>query len=126
MNLRNLFLIQAIAFALAGLIVLLAPQQFMATYGAELDEAGIGLARLYGATVLMAAVIFWLGRNSAPSEARRALVVGALIGNALAALVGILNVVSGAYNALLWVSVVIWLLFALGFAYFLFAQPEAA
>ncbi len=125
MGLKTLFLIQAIAFALAGLATLLAPQQFMATYGAELNEPGIGLARLYGATVLMAAVIYWLGGTAAPSDTRRALVTGALIGNVLAALVGIINVLSGAYNALLWVSVVIWLLFALGFAYFQFTQPDA-
>jgi hypothetical protein len=126
MNLKNLFLIQAAAFALAGLMTILAPQQFMAAYGVQLNEPGVGLARLYGATVLMAAVIFWLARTVPPSEGRRALVIGAIIGNVLAALVGIFNVMSGTYNAVLWVSVVLWLLFALGFAYFQFARPNAA
>lgn len=126
MRLRTLFLVQAIALALAGLGMLFAPQQFMAPYGAELNEPGIGLARLNGATVLMAAVIFWLGGTSAPSDARRALVIGSIIGNILGAIVGIINVISGAYNALLWVSVVIWLLLALGFAYFHFTRPDAA
>lgn len=126
MKLSTLFAIQAIAFALVGLATLLVPQQFMATYGAELNEPGIGLARLYGATTLMVAVIYWLGRTTSAADARRALATGAIVGNLLAVLVGILNLMSGAYNALLWASIVIWLLFALGFAYFQFARPDAA
>lgn len=51
---------------------------------------------------------------------------GAFVGNALAAVIGILNIISGTYNALLWVNVVLWLLFALGFAYFLYIKPDAA
>jgi hypothetical protein len=126
MSVRTLLRVQSVLFILAGLVTLFAPQQFMATYGAELNEPGIGLARLFGATSLMAAVIYWLGGTTTPSEARRALVIGGLVGNILAAVVGILNVLSGAFNALLWGSVVLWLLLALGFAYFLFARPEAA
>jgi hypothetical protein len=98
----------------------------MALYGAELNEPGLGLARLYGATVLTLAVTYWLGRSAAPSEARRALVTGGFVGNLLAVLAGIVNALSGAFNSLLWASIVLWPLFALGFAYFLFRRPEAA
>jgi uncharacterized RDD family membrane protein YckC len=89
------------------------------------DAAAIGLARLYGATLLMAAIIYWLSGTAAPSNARRALVTGALVSNVLGGLVGILNIMSGVYNSLLWVSILIWLLFALGFAYFQFIRRDA-
>lgn len=122
---RTLFLLQAIAFAVAGLGALLAPQQFFAAYGAELNEPGVALTRLYGATVLMAAIIFWLARASGPSEARRALVIGALAGNILAILSGLMAAFSGTFNAIIWASIGLWLLFAIAFAYLLIRQPEA-
>jgi hypothetical protein len=125
MKLQTLLAVQAILFALVGLIILLAPQPFMATYGIELDAGGVGLARLYGATVLMAAVIFWLARSTTGADARRALVAGGFFGNGLAAVVGLINVLSGAYNATLWASVILWLLLAAAFAYIGFVKPGA-
>jgi hypothetical protein len=126
MKLRNLFVLQAAAFALAGLGSLFVPQQFMAAYGVELNAAGYGFVRLYGATVLMAAVVYYLGAGAASPEAQRALTTGAIVGNVLAAIVGIGNYLSGEYNALSWGSIAIWLLFAAGFAYFQFGRPAAA
>jgi hypothetical protein len=125
MKLQTLLAVQAILFALVGLIFLLAPQPFMATYGIELDAGGVGLARLYGATVLMAAVIFWLARSTTGADTRRALVAGGFFGNGLAAVVGLINVLSGAYNATLWVSIALWLLLAAAFAYIGFVKPGA-
>jgi hypothetical protein len=125
MKLQTLLAVQAILFAVAGLIALVFPQPFMATYGVELDAGGVGLARLYGATVLTAAVIFWLARNTTAADARRALVAGGFFGNGLAVIVGLINVLSGAYNATLWASIVIWLLLAAAFAYFGFIKPGA-
>jgi hypothetical protein len=122
-KLTNVMIIQSIVFAIAGLGTLLVPQQLMSYYGVVLTPGGIGLARLYGATLVMAAIIYWLARDVKPSDARQALVVGGFVGNVLAILVGILNVLSGVYNTVAWVSVVIWLLMAIDFGYFLFIKP---
>jgi hypothetical protein len=125
MNLKNLITIQVILFILGGLGSLLAPQAFLSPFGVTLDESGVGLARLYGVTVLMAAVICWLARDAAPSEARRAIVIGLIVGNGLAFIAMIVNILSGAYTSLAWVNAVFFLLLAIGFGYFQFRQPDA-
>lgn len=112
--------IQAVLFFLAGLVTLIAPQQFMAAYGLTLGQGGVGLARLYGATAIMLGVISWMARESGPSAARKAIVLGLFTGNILAALVGIYNGLLGGFGTVIWVSVIIWLLLALdlGVLYF--------
>lgn len=124
-KLVHVMIIQSIVFAIAGVATLLAPQQLMSLYGVSLSLGGIGLARLYGATLVMAAIIYWLAREVKAPDAKRALVVGGFVGNVLAILVGSLNVLSGVYNTVAWVSVVIWLLMAIDFGYILFIEPKS-
>lgn len=126
MNLKNLMIIQAILFVLIGLGSLLVPQAYLAPFGVTLDASGVGFARLYGVTGLMLAVMCWLARDAAPSQARRAIVISLFVGNALGFIVATVNVLTGAYTSLAWVSVVLFLLLAIGFGYFLFRQPDVA
>lgn len=123
LRLYNVMVIQSVVFALAGLGTLLAPQQLMSFYGITLSPGGVGLARLYGATLMMGAIIYWLARDVKPSDARNALVIGGFAGNVLAILVGSVYALTGIYNTTAWINVLVWLLMAIDFGYFLFVKP---
>jgi hypothetical protein len=116
--------IQSVLFLLAGLVTLIATQQFMAPYGLSLEQGGVGLARLYGVTAIMLCIITWMARESGPSAARKAIVLGLFVGNILAALVGIYNGLLGGFGTVIWVSVVIWLLLALDLGVLYFQKSE--
>lgn len=118
-------IVQTILFVLAGLGTIFAPQSYLAPMGITLDDSGTAFARVYGATVLMTAVITWLARDAAPSQALHAVVVGLFVGNALALIVTLTTILSGIGTTLAWVNIALFLLLAAGFAYFL-RQPHVA
>jgi len=117
--------IQSVLFFLAGLVTLIAPQQFIAPFGLSLQQGGLGLARLFGVTVIMLGIITWMARESGPSAARQAIILGLFIGNILAALVGIYNGLVGGFGSVIWVSVIIWLLLALDQGVLYFTKSDA-
>lgn len=124
MSHKMVFTVQSVLFFLAGLATLIAPQQLIASYGLSLQQGGVGLARLYGVTAIMLGLITWMARESGPSQARKAIVLGLFIGNILAALVGIYNGLAGGFGTVIWVSVIIWLLLALDLGVLYFKKSE--
>ena len=116
--------IQSVLFFLAGLVTLLVPQQIMAQFGLSLEQGGVGLARLYGVTAIMLGIITWMARESGPSAARKAIVLGLFVGNILAALVGIYNGLLGGFGTVIWISVIIWLLLALDLGVLYFQKSD--
>ena len=124
MNHKMVLTIQSVLFFLAGLVTLIAPQQFMALYGLTLEQGGVVLARLYGVTAIMLGLITWMARESGPSAARKAIVLGLFIGNILAALVAIYYGLTGGFSTVIWVSVAIWLLLALDLGVLYFQKSD--
>jgi hypothetical protein len=90
--------------------------------GIELDEPGLDIMRLFGASRLAIAVITFMARDAHPSEARAAIVMGLLVGNTIGLVAALYGTWSGSSNQLGWLNVVINLVLALGYAYFQFMQ----
>jgi hypothetical protein len=126
MNLKNLLMATAAVGAFFGLLFLLVPAATMDFYGVTLDEAGVWVARLLGASFLGYAAVAWLARDAEASRARRAIEVGYFTGFAIGFVVDLVGQLAGWTNGLGWVNVIIYLLFAAAFGYFAFMRPEAA
>jgi hypothetical protein len=103
---------------------LLIPQQYLGTFGISIEGAALPLAHIYGATALMMAVTVWSAKDAAPSDGRRAILLGCLAGNILAALVAIIDLLGGLLPPIGWANAVLFTLFAAGFAYFIIMKPE--
>lgn len=123
MTLRNLFIINVVIALFFGLSLALAPALLVSFYGVTLSQAGIWVARLWGAASLGYAVVTWFTRNAEESEARRAIVLGQFVHTTIGFIVSLLAQLSGVMNPLGWSIVVIYLLLALGYAYFQFVKP---
>jgi hypothetical protein len=80
------------------------------------------IVRYLGATFIGLAVLAWLARNARPSEARAAIVLALFTTTALGFVVALYDKFAGVGNALVWSSVVIYLLLAIGFGYFSFMR----
>ncbi len=126
MNHKMVFTVQSVFFFLAGLLLLLIPAPLFADLGVVLDAGAVGLARSFGATVIMAGVIAWTARESASSTARTAIVLGFFVGNLLMALVGAFNILTGAVGTLMWAGVAAWALLALDFGVIYFKHGDDA
>ncbi|MCB0037623.1 MAG: hypothetical protein KDE51_26510, partial [Anaerolineales bacterium] len=91
-RLKTLMILQAIGLAVAGLGTLFFPRQYMGAFGVNLESNALTLAHIYGATALMIAVVVWLAKDAAASDGRRAILIGCLVGNVLAALVALFDI----------------------------------
>jgi hypothetical protein len=124
MRLSNLLVVSAVIAAIFGVGLVITTGPLLAIYGITLDKAGTVVAQLFGAVLLGFAVLDWFARNVIDPEARRAVVVGNLTGNAVGFVVILLGQLAGIANALGWSNVAIYLLLALAWAYVLFIQRE--
>jgi len=119
MRLSYLFIAAAVLSLVYGVGFTLLPEQVTSIYGIVTDSGGLLFARLFGASLVAFGVLTWLVRNSGNSDALRSILLGLLVLNALSFLVLLFAQLGGTLNGLGWINVAVFLLFALGFAYFL-------
>jgi hypothetical protein len=122
MNLRSFLTIAAVIALFYALGSLFMTTQMGAMYGFGNNPSEILLGRFFGVELLVLGITYWLARDTSPANARP-FIIGGLIGNLVGAYISVMGTLSGAMNSLGWSSVVVYLLLALGFAYFQFMAP---
>jgi hypothetical protein len=114
---------KAIVVLLFGLGFILAPGFLASIYGMKLDPAGTLMARLFGTAFILESIVLWFARNGAISEKPvRGVVIAVVVSNAIGVIVTLLATLAGVWNALGWLSVGLYLVFGLAFAYYLFKK----
>jgi hypothetical protein len=125
MNLTNLFRLHAILAALYALGLVLAPQVIIGLLSPlPLNPVGTDIARLFGAALVLVAFIAWRASRLTDRSGRRMVASGFLIYTALGAIITAWGQLSGTWSALGWSSIISYLIFVLGYAYFLFFKPN--
>ena len=122
MTYKNFVTFAAVVAFVFGLGFILMPAQLVSFYNVTLNDAGILIARLFGATLLGYGLLNWFGRDFRDEQARQTLMLANLATDAIGflfALLGQLGGVSG-INSLGWSTVLIYLVLAAGFAYLRF------
>ena len=123
MNLRTLLMIAAVVALVYSLGLILAPATLNAMYGITTGAGVQVMSRFFGVGLLTLGLLDWLARDFTGASARP-LILSGLIGNGVGAIVALLGTLSGAMNSLGWSAVLIYLVLALGFAYFQFMAPS--
>ena len=124
MKLNTFLAIAAVLAVLYGLGFFLIPAQTAGLYGITLDENALFVARYLGSAFLGVAVLTWLARNLTSEEAVKPILLGDFVISLTGLLVAVWDAFAGAGNALIWVTVVIYLFLTLGFGYYqFFAAP---
>ncbi len=124
MKLNTFMAIASIVAFLFGLAFILAPVQTMSMYGVALDISGQYLGRYLGSAFLGIAVITWFARNAKGDDSLRAILLGDFILTFTGFMVSLFDKFLGPGNALVWSTVVIYLLLAIGFGYYYFGKPK--
>jgi hypothetical protein len=124
MKFKTLMITKAVVCVALGVPILLVPVFFYALFGASLTPGGAFAAREYGAALIGNLIISWLARKAIESEARRAIILGLCVYDALGFLVTLMAQVSNVLGPLGWFAVIVYLYFALGFGYFLVKSPK--
>jgi hypothetical protein len=125
MSLKTMLLVNTVVAAVFGLALVFVPGQVTATYGITADAGLRYMGQQFGACLLSIAVLCWYATDVAESEARTAILRALFVFNGLALVVSLVAQLRGVMNVVGWSAVVIYLLFTLGWAYFLRAKPTA-
>jgi hypothetical protein len=126
MKLSTFLSIVAVVAVLFGIAFVLAPVETLAPYGVVADRNTAIMGRFFGAALLTVGLIAWFARPITDSVGRRAILIGNLIGDVVGFIVALQGQLNGVTNALGWSTVVIYGVFALGFACFLFGARNSA
>ena len=109
-----------LVFAVFGVAMASVPAWMGKTFGLDLNESGILLARLFGAAFIFAAIVNYYVRSSSSSDpAVRGLVVASVIANLTGFVFALMATLGGTMNALGWLPTALYGIFALVFIYFL-------
>ncbi len=127
MKLSTLMATKAVIIVVFGIGFVLMPTPIMSFYGAALNSSGAAMTQLLGASFIVLSILLWFARNAPSSDVvLRAIVLGVFIGDTIGFIVALLGQLSGIFNALGWMTVVLYLLLALGFGYFQFVRPTTS
>jgi len=125
MKLKTLMLIGTVVAGVFGLAFVFLPGWVAANYGITADAGLRYVNQVVGASLVGIAVLCWFAKDTPQSEARTAILPALFVFNGVALVVTLVAQLNGVMNAVGWFSVAIFLLFALGYAYFLWAKPAA-
>ena len=125
MKFSTFMVIYALVSAVFGLGFVLMPGQLLPIYGVEPDAALRLIGQFFGAALLSLAILAWLVKNLSDSEARRAIILALFVGEAIGFIFALIGQFNGILNVLGWSVVVVYLVFALGLAYFQFSKPAS-
>ena len=114
---------KAVVEIVFGVCFVLAPVRLASLYGMELDQSGALMAQLFGTVFIFGSIVLWLARKEPITNAAvKAIVTAVVVSNAIGFIVSLLAKLAEVWNALGWLSVLLFLVFGLGFAYFLFIR----
>ncbi len=123
MNFRFLFVLNAILAAAAGVFFMVLPETVLTLFGTEVYVSTLFVARFLGGALLMSGILLWLLKEFGGIQRTLGMTLlgGSVVGFALA-LIGMTS--SGVIRANGWVLLVIYGVFALAYAFLLFAQSQ--
>lgn len=126
MKLSTLLILTAIVSLVYGIGFVLIPAPLLSIYGMSPGPGVNLMGQFFGVALIAIGLLAWFARHVQDSYARRAIILAILISDAVGLIVSLMGVFSGAFNAVGWSAVVIYLFFTLGYAYFQFMKPSAA
>ena len=125
MNLTNLFRLHAVLAALYALGLVLVPRVIIGLLADEpLGNVGTDITRLFGAALVLVTLLSWGASRTSDTRARRLIATGLLVYTTLGGIIALVGQLAGTWGVLGWSSIVTYLIFVIGYSYFLFVKPE--
>lgn len=121
MVLKYWMIAKAIIVVIFGIGFVVIPGVLAGIYGMTFDPVATLMARLFGGGFIFEAIVLWMARNTDRDDAAcKGIMTGVVISNAIGFVVCLLATLAGTWNSVGWLSVALFLVFGLGFSYFLF------
>jgi hypothetical protein len=126
MSLKTLMIIKGVVCLVLGTLLLVVPEFTFSLFGVSISGAQTFPAREYGAAMIGTLFLTWYARNSAESQARRAIILDLTIYDAIGVVISVVALLLGWFNWLGWGILAIYLFFTVSFGYYWFIKPAPA
>jgi hypothetical protein len=130
MKLRLVLIVNTIVALIFAAGLLLAPKTMLALFGISVGStanfnASLGfVAQLLGAALTLPGLLGFFAGGMTDAGARRSVVISLFVFEVIGLAVSLLGMLSKVMNITGWGIVALFLLFALGYGYFLFMKPS--
>ena len=123
MKLRTFLITAAFISCGCGITALLAPALVMSLFGVGSDPLISMLARFSGLSSVALGIVPWVTRNMDLPQAKKTIIPAMLICNVIGIIITVLGSLSGAIKQG-WLSIGVYTVFSIGYAWFLFVKPR--
>lgn len=123
MSYKVLFVLNAFVALLAGLVLVFVPATGLAQFNMDARVTEQFLTRALGAALVSLGLVLWFAKDAGES-AQRSLGMASLAGSVLGLVVTLIGAVSKVIRVNSWIPIVIFVAFALGYAFMLFIKPK--
>lgn len=118
MKLKVVLTLNAAVGIIFGVPFLLAADQSMQLYGLNMCADGLSIVRYYGGSLVFTGILAWLMKDVADVAVQKAICLALAIGCYLGCGVALYNQFAVAVIGLVWLTVALYLGFALAYTYF--------
>ena len=124
MKLSTFFAVTGIIALLFGAFFLIFPEPALQQYGVPTEAHNQMQARYFGATLLQVGLVVWLSRLTQDAISVRAILIAIIVGNAFAAAISVWAGLAKLQNAMVWGSVLLYVVLLLASVYFLLSPSR--
>jgi hypothetical protein len=124
MKLRHLFFVNIFIAIFFGGSCTFFPHLVYSLYNIVPDEAAIWASRLVGGSILGFATLMWFGIKTSSVDSRRAIAIALLVQDTIGCVASIIFQLKENVNFFGWVSLAIYGVLALAYAYFIVIRPD--
>jgi len=125
MSYKILFVLNALVAIVIGVALLFVPTRVLVFFGTETYASTVLVARFFGTAMIALGLVIWFAGNADPSVQKGmgwALFISSILG--LVVNVMGMSSASGVIRSNGWITAIIYVLFALLYAFIIFLQPR--
>jgi hypothetical protein len=119
MKLKTILVLNAMVGACSGLTAILLGEKVLSMYGVDSNPSAVLMGQYSALGTLAMASVAWFARNIEDMKAQRAIILSFLITSVLGVIISLSGIISGVMKKG-WITVGIYLIFAIGYGYFQF------
>ena len=126
MSYKIMFTLNAIVALVLGVVFLFAPVMMLELFGTETYASSVLLARFFGSAMIALGLLVWFTKDVENAGIQKNMGMVLLVSAILGLIVNVIGIspASGVIRKYGWLSIIIYILFVIGYAFLLFMKPK--
>ena len=123
MSYKILFVLNALVAVIVGAAFLFVPDRMLGLFETDAYAATVLMARFFGSAMVALGLVLWFAMG-ADANVQKGMGWALFISAILGLVVNVLGIANGVIRSNGWITVIVYVLFALLYAFMLFLQPR--